>query len=139
MRTYYEPLNEWANGFEKQFRFMMSNLKYFFDKWLAWKGGFGTFEQLQEKEITFTLDRDMMIDETEIIQNIVALKEELSQETRDELNPYIDDVEREKERRENEEKEQLEKDDLLLRQNNDLNNNLDDDINNNDQNDLNEE
>lgn len=112
MRMFFENLNIWANGFEKQFRLYMKNLKYFFDKWLSWKGGFGTFEELQKKKITFTLDRDLMVDETDIIDNIVKLQDELSQETKDELNPYIEDPEKEAKRREEDEKKALEKQEL---------------------------
>lgn len=118
MRAFYESLNEWCNGFESEFRIMMANLKYFFDKWLSWKGGFGTFEELQKIKITFTLDRDMMIDETDIIDNITKLGDELSQETRDEMNPYVESHEKEQKRREAEEKKLLEKQDLLLEQQN---------------------
>ena len=116
MRAFYESLNEWANGFESEFRVMMKNLKYFFDMWLAWKGGLGTFEELQEKEVTFTLDRDMMIDETEIIDNISKLGDELSQETRDELNPYVEDHEKEEKRRQADAKKLQDEQELLLKQ-----------------------
>ena len=116
MRSFFESLNEWCNGFESEFRIMMLNLKYFFDKWLSWKGGFGTFEELQKIKITFTLDRDMMIDESEIISNLVQLRDELSQQTRDEMNPYVESHEKEQQRREEEEKALLEKQDLLLEQ-----------------------
>lgn len=132
MQTYFEPLKEWANGFEAEFRVMMENLKYFFDMWLSWKGGMGSFEELQKKQITFTLDRDMMMDETSIIDNLVKLQSELSQETRDELNPYVESHEKEQKRREADEKKQQEKDDLLLKQPkfNQNDNNLDDDLKN---------
>lgn len=98
MRMFFEPLNEWANGFEKEFRVFMKGLKYFFDMWLSWKGGYGTFEELQKKKIQFTLDRDLVVDEGEIITNINTSKEDLSQRTRLELNPYVEDVEQELER-----------------------------------------
>jgi len=109
MKSFFEALNTWCNGYESEFEVMMENLKYFFDKWLAWKGGLGTFEKLQEIEITFTLDRDMMINETEIIDNVVKLKDVISQETLDEMNPWIDDPEKEKKRREDDEKAEQEK------------------------------
>lgn len=116
MKSFYESLNIWCNGFENEFRTMMRNLKYFFDKWLAWKGGFGTFEELQTKKITFTLDRDMMINESAILQNIANMREELSQETRDEMNPWVESHEKEQKRRDDEEKKLQEKQDLLLKQ-----------------------
>lgn len=107
MRMFFEPLNIWANGFEEEFKVFMENLKYFFDMWLSWKGGFGSFEELQKKEIDFDLDRDLIIDESDIIDNIMKLTDELSQETRDELNPYVESHEKEEERRqEDREKEQ---------------------------------
>lgn len=116
MKSFFESLNTWTNGFEAEFRAMMKSLKYFFDKWLSWKGGFGTFEELQKISITFTLDRDMMINETSIIDNLIKLQGELSQKTRDEMNPWINDPEKEQQRRDEEEKALLEKQDLLLRQ-----------------------
>ena len=59
MKTFYEPLNIWANGFEEQFRVYFEQLKYFFDMWLSWKGNFGSFEELQKIDIEDSLDRDM--------------------------------------------------------------------------------
>ena len=32
MRMFFEPLNEWTNGFEKEFKAFMKGLKYFFHK-----------------------------------------------------------------------------------------------------------
>lgn len=112
MKAFYESLNIWCNGFENEFRIFMENLKYFFDKWLSWAGGFGTFEELQQKEISFTLDRDMMINETEIIQNISTLRDELSQETRDEMNPYVENHEKEQKRRDEDMKKEQENSEL---------------------------
>ena len=133
MKSFYESLNEWANGFEPQFRVFMKNLKYFFDKWLSWKGGFGTFEQLQQIPITFTLDRDMMINETEIIENVVKLEGKISQETLDEMNPWVESHEKEQKRREEDMKREQEQSELYkfendLDKNNDNDNNIDEDI-----------
>lgn len=125
MRTFFEPLNEWTNGFESEFRAYFENLKYFFDKWAAWKGGYGTFEELQKIKLTVTLDRDMMIDEESIITNLVNLGDELSQETRDELNPYVENHQKEEKRREEDRKKALENNELVI---------LDEDINNANQN-----
>lgn len=111
MRMFFEPLNIWCNGFEEEFKVFMENLKYFFDMWLSWKGGFGSFEELQKKEISFDLDRDLVVDESDIIDNIMKMKDELSQETRDELNPYVESHEKEEERRA--EDKEREKDELL--------------------------
>lgn len=112
MKAFYESLNTWCNGFEAEFRVYMENLKYFFDKWLSWQGGFGSFEELQNIDITFTLDRDMMINETNIIDNVVKLNGILSQQTLDEMNPWVDDPEKEQKRREEEETANQEKQEL---------------------------
>lgn len=112
MKSFYESLNTWANGFEAEFRVCMENLKYFFDMWLAWKGGFGTFEQLQDIPITFTLDRDMMINESNILDNISKMADQLSQETLDEMNPWVESHEKEQKRRDKEEKAMLKKQEL---------------------------
>lgn len=116
MKSFFESLNTWTNGFEEEFRVFMKNLKYFFDMWLSWKGGYGTFEQLQAIPITFTLDRDMMINESGIITNLMQLRDELSQQTRDEMNPWVESHEIEQARRDEEEKAALEKGELLLKQ-----------------------
>ena len=135
MRTFYESLNEWANGFEAEFRVFMKNLKYFFDMWLSWKGGYGTFEELQDKKITFTLDRDMIIDETEIISNIVALDGKVSQETLDEMNPWVESHEKEEERREEDLKKAQEQMELYqFEQDIDQNNENDEDLDQNEEN-----
>lgn len=112
MKAFYEALNTWCNGYEAEFRVYMENLKYFFDKWLSWRGGLGSFEELQKIAITFTLDRDMMINETSIIDNVVKLDGKLSQRTLDEMNPWVEDPDKEQERRDEEEKKMMEKQEL---------------------------
>ena len=121
MKTFYEPLNTWCNGFETEFRVFMKNLKYFFDKWLSWLGGYGTFEELQKIPVTFTLDRDMMINESELLDNIQKMSDIISQETLDEKNPWVENHEKEQKRRDDEEKEQQKKDELY-NFNNDIDN-----------------
>ena len=122
MKSFYEPLNTWCNGYETEFRVFMKNLKYFFDKWLSWQGGFGTFEQLQAIPVTFTLVRDMMINESELFDNINKMADQLSQQTLDEHNPWVENYEKEQQRRDDEEKERQEKEELYQFEN-DTNNN----------------
>lgn len=112
MKSFYESLNTWCNGFEAEFEVFMENLKYFFDKWLSFKSGFGSFEELQAKEITFTLDRDMMINESEIIENVTKLEGKVSQETLDEMNPWVESHEKEQKRREEDLKREQEQQEL---------------------------
>lgn len=143
MKAFYESLNTWCNGFEAEFRVYMENLKYFFDKWLSWKGGFGSFEQLQKIEITFTLDRDMMINETSIIDNVVKLDGKISQRTLDEMNPWVEDPDKEQERRDEEEQKAQEKMELYqfnndVNQFNNQNTENEEEIENNAENDLRE-
>ena len=125
MKAFYESLNTWCNGFEAEFRVYMENLKYFFDKWLSWQGGMGTFEQLQEIPITFTLDRDMMINEAQLLDGVVKMNGILSQRTLDEMNPWVEDPDKENERRQEDLKEQ-QKNDELYNFNKDLDNNEED-------------
>lgn len=72
-----------------------------------------------------------MVDESDIITNITQLREDLSQETLLELNPYVEDVEKEKKRLEEDEKRALEKmEDYQMQQDNesyqqDVDNNVD--------------
>ena len=61
-----------------------------------------------------------MIDETSIIDNIVKLQSELSQETRDELNPYVENHEKEEKRRKQDLDKEMKENDLLLEQKKDL-------------------
>lgn len=122
MKSFYEPLNTWCNGYETEFRVFMKNLKYFFDKWLSWQGGFGTFEQLQDIPITFTLVRDMMINESELFDNINKMADQLSQQTLDEHNPWVENYEKEQQRRDDEVKERQKKEELYQFEN-DLNDN----------------
>ena len=82
--------------------------------WISWKGGHGSFEELQKIKITVTLDRDMMIDEDSIISNLVNLGDEISQETRDELNPYVESHEIEEQRREEDRKKAIENQELTI-------------------------
>lgn len=124
MKAFYESLDTWADGFESEFRLMMFNLKYFFDMWLSFQGGHGTFEELQKKKVTFSLNRNMMINESTVIDNIIKLQDQLSQETKDELNPYVESHSKEQERRDKEEQTMLENQDLVLQQQN-FNQNLD--------------
>ena len=113
MKAFYESLNIWANGYEAEFRVYMENLKYFFDMWLSWQGGYGSFEELQKIPVTFTLDRDMMINENELLEGVVKMNGILSQETLDEMNPWVENHEKEQQRREEDDKKEQEKQELF--------------------------
>lgn len=101
LKAAYQDLDIYMNNIETEFELFMQQLKYFFDKYLVFKGLF-TPEELKQLDITVTLDRDMMINETELIENTAKLSGLVSQETLDGYNPAVESHEIEQERRENE-------------------------------------
>lgn len=106
LKMMYQPLDIYMNGAESHFREFMDGVRRFFDKALEFRG-VGSVETWAKFGIDWTLNRDMMISEAEIIDNIVKLGAELSQETRDSQNPYVLDHETEQARREAEQNSQL--------------------------------
>ena len=106
----YQDLDTYMNDLETEFELFMQQFKYFFDKWLVFKKEF-TEQELAQTDITITLDRDMMMNETELIENTVKLSGTgVSQETVDNYNPAVESHEIEQERREQEEQNRLERD-----------------------------
>lgn len=102
LKASYQDLDTYMNDLETEFELFMQQFKYFFDKYLEFKGEF-TAEELKNFDITVTLDRDMMMNETELIENTAKLSGLVSQETLDSYNPAVESHEIEQERRENEE------------------------------------
>ena len=109
LKAAYQDLDIYMNDVETEFELFMQQLKYFFDKWLVFRKEF-TEDELKQLDITVTLDRDMMLNETELIENTAKLSGLVSQETLDGYNPAVESYEIEQERREKEESERLEKD-----------------------------
>ena len=102
IKSMYQALDTYIEGVEVEFEVFMNNIKYFFDMWQEWKGN-GTFEQWQEYKLIVTLNRDMMINESAIIDDTVKLMNTgVSQETVDNYNPAVESVEIENARRANE-------------------------------------
>lgn len=108
LKAAYQDLDIYMNDIETEFELFMQQLKYFFDKYQVFKGNF-TEAELKQLDITVTLDRDMMLNETELIENTAKLSGLVSQETLDGYNPAVESHEIEQERRDNEEDERLEK------------------------------
>ncbi len=102
LKAMYQNLDIYCNGLEKQFRAFIGNLKYFFDLWLEYRG-IGSAAKWQEYKVAATLDRDMLIDTTALIDQTVKLQGLVSQETLDNYNPAVKDHETEQKRREKEE------------------------------------
>lgn len=109
LKAAYQDLDIFINKLETQFEVFMQNLKYFFDTNLIIQGKF-TEEELANLDITVTLDRDMMINETELIENTSKLSGLVSQETLDNYNPAVESHEIEQERRDKEKEDQENKD-----------------------------
>jgi len=101
LKASYQDLDTYMNDLETEFELFMQRFKIFFDKWLVFKGEF-TENELVETDITITLDRDMMMNETELIENTAKLSGLVSQETLDNYNPAVETHEIEQERREQE-------------------------------------
>ena len=102
LKASYQDLDTYMNELETEFELFMQQFKYFFDKFLVFKGAFSE-EELAQTDITVTLDRDMMMNETELIENTVKLSGTgVSQETIDNYNPAVESHEIEEERRERE-------------------------------------
>ena len=109
LKASYQDLDTYMNDLETEFELFIENLKKFFDKFLVLKGEFSEQEVAQTK-ITVTLDRDMMMNETELIENTAKLSGLVSQETLDNYNPAVESHQIEEERREQEEQNRLDKD-----------------------------
>lgn len=113
LKAAYQDLDIFINKLEIQFEVFMQNLKYFFNKYLVIQNKF-TEQDLENLDIVVTLDRDMMINETELIENTTKLSGLVSQETLDNYNPAIESHEIEQERREKEKEDKQNKDDKDL-------------------------
>ena len=104
----YQGLDTYTDGFESEFEvFMTQQLKYFFDIWLEFRG-IGTAEQWSRYNLIPTLNRDMMINESQYIDDTVKLMSTgVSQETIDNYNPAVESHEIEQQRRKQEEEAAL--------------------------------
>jgi len=100
----FQGLDTYTDGLEAEFEVFMQQLKYFFDIWLEFKG-VGTAEQWAQYKLIATLNRDMMVNESEAIDDTVKLAATgVSQETLDNWNPATESHEIEQQRREREAK-----------------------------------
>lgn len=106
LKMMYQSLDIYLNGTESHFREFMNNLKYFFDKSLEFRG-VGSIETWEKYSIDVTLDRDAMMNEGEIIDNIIKSASILSEKTLISQHPYVIDYETEKARKESEEQTAL--------------------------------
>lgn len=105
LKAAYQDLDIYMNDIETEFELFMQQLKFFFDKWQVFKGNFKE-EELKKIKINVSLDRDMMINESELIENTAKLNGLVSQETLDNYNPAVESHQIEEQRRKNENKKE---------------------------------
>ena len=94
IQSMYSDIDLDANGIELEFQAAMEELLWFVKRYLA-NTGKGSFEGAQAKAI---FDRDVLINETEVINNCKASVGILSDETIVKNHPWISDPEQELER-----------------------------------------
>ena len=105
IQSLYQGLDGYMDGLERHFQNFVNNIKYFFDKWWEMTGE-GSFEDAQKYKVLIKLDRTMMINTSQLIEDSVKLKETgVSRRTQYEFNPVVQDVDIEEERVKEEEKE----------------------------------
>jgi SPP1 family phage portal protein len=105
IQSLYESLNTYANGLERHFQDYINKLKYFFDKWYEFTGR-GSFDDCQKYTVLVSFDRQMMINQSAVIDDTVKLSGTgVSQKTLLEFNPVVQDVDMELDRLEEEQKE----------------------------------
>lgn len=108
IKSAFQDTDTYINDIEVEFELFIENLKYFFDKYLDWTGKV-SLDVSSKYKVIATLDRDMMINETELIENTSKLQGLVSQETLDNYNPAIESHEIEQARREAEAEKNAEK------------------------------
>lgn len=125
IQSLYQELDGYTDGLERQFQNFVDDVKYFFDKWWELTGK-GSFEDAQKYKVLIKLDRTMMINSSQLIEDTVKLKETgVSQRTVHEFNPAVQDVDIEEERVKEEEEELRRKDELYGGFNRDVDTNRD--------------
>ena len=108
IKSAFQDTDTYINDVEMEFELFIENLKYFVDMYLDMSGILPK-EITSKYEVLATLNRDMMINETEILSNVVKLQGLVSQETLDDNNPYVENHEIEEQRR----KQEAENDELF--------------------------
>ena len=104
IQSMYSDIDLDANGMETEFQAAFDDLLWFINQDLKTKGA-GDFEQ---DDVTIVFNRDILINETEAIQNCSNSVGILSNETIVEQHPWTTDVEMELKRLKKEQQEELE-------------------------------
>lgn len=87
----YADLDMDCNDLEAEFRAMFGRMKPFLDAWFRFKG-LGSFES---EDFTVTFNRDIIVNETEAIQNVRNSVGLISEKTLVQNHPWVEDAERE--------------------------------------------
>lgn len=105
IQSVYADMDLDANGMEIEYQAAMEELVWFVNQYLI-QSGAGDFSG---EKVTFVFNRDIMVNEGEIITNISNSGNILSRETLVEHHPFVADAKLEMERIEKEEQQSLEK------------------------------
>lgn len=105
IQSVYADMDLDANGMETEYQAAMEELVWFINQYLLQKGE-GDFSK---EKVSFVFNRDIMVNEGEIITNISNSRDILSKETLVEHHPFVTDAKAEMERIHKEEQENMEK------------------------------
>jgi len=105
IQSMYSDIDLDANGMEMELQASFEDLLWFADCFLAYRNGTNYFSE--PADIIF--NRDILINESQVIEDIKNSVGILSQETLVKQHPYVDDAEEEMKRIKKEESEEAEK------------------------------
>ena len=106
LQSMYSDIDLDANGMETEFQASFEDLMFFVNAHLSHKG-----KNFDDANVEFKFDRDMLMNETDIISGINQSVGILSQETLIEAHPYVIDKDKELARVK---KERAEEEDRLI-------------------------
>lgn len=109
IQSMYSDIDLDANGIETQFQSSFEQLLWFVNCHL-YNSGYGNFEG---EEVTVIFDRDILINEGEVIDNIVKSRGILSDETLIAQHPWVTDPQLELERVEEQQQKKMEQYDMF--------------------------
>ena len=93
IQTAYHDMDLDADDMEVEWQVALEEMLFFINYDISIKGG----KIPEDREVTFTFNRNMMIDETQLIQNCVVSREIISDETIRSKHPWCLDPQKEKE------------------------------------------
>ena len=106
IQSMYSDIDLDANGIEMEFQASMEELLWFINKHLANTGG----RSFEGEDVTVIFDRDVLINETEAINNCKNSVGILSDETIVKMHPWVTDPEQELQRIKDEKEEAMQAD-----------------------------